>query len=411
MSSSYSQTCDTHMTLGSFANVPPVEFTEQVHDALERLYDFPFLQRHPLARKWQRSDDLIDELAGQRLRRELIAAIESLNPGRTVPFLSPQTRLYNLLHMRYVDGMTVQNAAHELGVSMRQAHRDLRHGEESVAIVLWAHRHTHSESADTHAASMHERGESFELHMIATDMCALTVNGCKVVGKLAEVSKTALKVSLPDQRVMVSTDTMAAQQVLTSLLSSVIRHARSGDIRVVLDVGSEKATLTLYYIPDPTSGEWLIDPMVRELARRLEWNVVEEDNGDSREQSLTIDMSMKTPTVLVIDDNKGLVELIERYLTGQPCRVVAALSGPDGLRTANDLLPNVVILDVMMPEMDGWEVLQLLRSNPRTAKLPVVICSVFNNPELASSLGATQYLCKPIRRDDILGALQRVGLI
>jgi len=62
-----------------------------------------------------------------------------------------------------------------------------------------------------------------------------------------------------------------------------------------------------------------------------------------------------------------------------------------------------VILDVMMPGLDGWEVLQTLRKTPRTSRIPVVVCSVFNDPQLALSLGATVFLPKPVSQGDILG--------
>jgi DNA-binding response OmpR family regulator len=116
-------------------------------------------------------------------------------------------------------------------------------------------------------------------------------------------------------------------------------------------------------------------------------------------------------TVLVVDDNAGLAAMIERYLTGQACRVVAAHNGWQGVRMAQILLPDVIILDVMMPDMDGWEVLQALRGSPATARIPAVICSVLHNPELAASLGVAFYLVKPIRRDDLLTALHQVGIV
>ena len=102
---------------------------------------------------------------------------------------------------------------------------------------------------------------------------------------------------------------------------------------------------------------------------------------------------------------------MERYLTDRPCRVVAALSGREGLRLAQELQPDAIILDVMMPEMDGWELLQRLRTSPRTSNIPIIICSVFNDPELAYSLGASLFLPKPVSRDDVLGALSQLKVL
>jgi len=63
-----------------------------------------------------------------------------------------------------------------------------------------------------------------------------------------------------------------------------------------------------------------------------------------------------------------------------------------------------------MPEMSGWEVLQRLRNHPKTAQIPVIICSVLNNPVLAYSLGASLFLPKPINREDVLSALRQLGV-
>jgi CheY-like chemotaxis protein len=65
----------------------------------------------------------------------------------------------------------------------------------------------------------------------------------------------------------------------------------------------------------------------------------------------------------------------------------------------------------MMPEMDGWELLQRLRNHPQTADIPVVICSVINNPDLAYSLGASLFLPKPVSRDDVLEALRQLDVL
>jgi DNA-directed RNA polymerase specialized sigma24 family protein len=106
---------------------PPDDFIEQVKDALEHLYDFPHLQNHPLIDK-SNLPEQSPESPVQQLRRELLELIETLNPGENVPFRSPHARLYNILHLHYVEGMTVQETAKELGISLRQAYRDLRKG-------------------------------------------------------------------------------------------------------------------------------------------------------------------------------------------------------------------------------------------------------------------------------------------
>ncbi len=83
----------------------------------------------------------------------------------------------------------------------------------------------------------------------------------------------------------------------------------------------------------------------------------------------------------------------------------------EGLRLADDLAPAAIILDIMMPEVDGWELLQRLHTRASTSGIPVIICSAFSDPELAFSLGAASCLSKPLQRQDLLVALRHAGVI
>jgi CheY-like chemotaxis protein len=126
---------------------------------------------------------------------------------------------------------------------------------------------------------------------------------------------------------------------------------------------------------------------------------------------VTLRIRRPTSSILIIDDNQGLVKLLRRYLSDQACQVVHADNGREGLHAAQDMIPDAIILDVMMPEMDGWEFLQRLRNHPKTADVPVIICSVVNDPDLAYSLGASVVLEKPVSRRIILEAMAELDLI
>jgi CheY-like chemotaxis protein len=89
---------------------------------------------------------------------------------------------------------------------------------------------------------------------------------------------------------------------------------------------------------------------------------------------------------------------------------VSARSGEDGLRTVQQVMPDAILLDLMMPGMDGWELLQRLRTDGDTQDIPVIICSVINDPELAYSLGASKFVPKPVTRETLLEALREVGI-
>jgi len=112
-------------------------------------------------------------------------------------------------------------------------------------------------------------------------------------------------------------------------------------------------------------------------------------------------------TVLVIDDEATVRDLMQRFLAKEGYRVVTASGGEEGLRLAQELAPDAITLDVMMPGMDGWAVLSALKADARTADIPVVMLTIVDDKNLGYALGAADYLTKPIDRDRLMEALAK----
>ena len=100
--------------------------------------------------------------------------------------------------------------------------------------------------------------------------------------------------------------------------------------------------------------------------------------------------------ILAIDDNREALEIIQRGLAREGYWVMTALSGEDGLMMARRERPDVITLDVMMPSMNGWDVLTAIKADPSIADIPVVLLSVVENREIGMALGAAECLTKPI---------------
>ncbi len=114
-----------------------------------------------------------------------------------------------------------------------------------------------------------------------------------------------------------------------------------------------------------------------------------------------------TGTVLVIDDDLNAREILQRFLGNAGYRVACADNGLQGLRLAEELQPDAITLDVMMPEMDGWAVLTALKENPAVANIPVILLTIVDDENLGYTLGAADYLTKPIDRDRLLAILRK----
>jgi signal transduction histidine kinase/DNA-binding response OmpR family regulator len=113
------------------------------------------------------------------------------------------------------------------------------------------------------------------------------------------------------------------------------------------------------------------------------------------------------PTVLVVDDDGATRELIARGLQKEGFAVLTAASGEEGVRLAREMRPDVISMDILMPGMDGWTALGLLKSEPGTAGIPVVMVSGVDDPDIGLALGAADYLQKPVDREQLVATLRR----
>ena len=110
-------------------------------------------------------------------------------------------------------------------------------------------------------------------------------------------------------------------------------------------------------------------------------------------------------TVLVIDDDPAARDLMRRFLVREGFRPETAGSGEEGLRLARELRPIIITLDVMMPGMDGWAVLQELKASSETQDIPVIMLTMVDDKNIGFALGATDYMTKPIDRSRLSALL------
>ena len=122
-------------------------------------------------------------------------------------------------------------------------------------------------------------------------------------------------------------------------------------------------------------------------------------------------MESELPPILVVDDNHDNAEIIRQYLEIRGYPITVAHDGDEALALFEQVRPALVLLDVMMPGRDGWETLQQLKNRPATAGVPVIMCSVLREAELAHFLGAAELVPKPVMREALLAALRRLGLL
>ena len=112
-------------------------------------------------------------------------------------------------------------------------------------------------------------------------------------------------------------------------------------------------------------------------------------------------------TILVIEDDRRSAELLQLYLEDAGYRVAIARDGVDGRDLARRIAPTAVVLDVLLPRLNGWDVLARLKRDPDTAAIPVVVVSMLDERGAGFALGAAEYLVKPVHHEELLRAVTR----
>jgi CheY-like chemotaxis protein len=405
---------------------------DAVRRALDRLHNRALLQTTPLRSMLARGGVAP---TAEALQQALLEAIASLRPGDDLRQTSPEWRGYRYLWLRYVQGAGLHEVADALGVAERQARRHHREALEAVASILWTrYRGTawppegkapDAASTGTSAPDPDEEGTD-----LAVELARLTAGVPHGPTSLAEtlvgVLETAARLieqhgaradPVPRRPLPpIAMHQLVLRQILMSALAHLVRHGDAGGLGFEVAPGPDAVSLTMTYAwsarewstrgRPPPAGEAPLELASRLAASHGGLVVASEGVGRSR-VVLRLPVTAVT-TVVVVDDNLDFIALCQRLLEEHGYRVVGVNLPTDALQVARELLPDAIVLDVLMPSHDGWEVLRTLAGDELTHRIPVVVCSVLREPALALELGAADFVPKRLTSASLLPTLERV---
>jgi two-component system alkaline phosphatase synthesis response regulator PhoP len=113
----------------------------------------------------------------------------------------------------------------------------------------------------------------------------------------------------------------------------------------------------------------------------------------------------KTPVILVVDDNRENLELLEAYLEDLDCRTIPAYDGPEALEIVKNEKPDLILLDIMMPKMSGFEVCRRIKNDPDTTNIPIIMVTALNefgDMQRAVDCGTDDFVSKPVNKIEML---------
>ncbi len=405
-------------------------FSRQVADLYQHLYDQVYLRTHPLTAVLApgTAPDTGRKEKAWQLYDLLLKVIDELDPGPLAPPFSREWRRHRLVVRRYVDGLEVGPIAHEIGISRRQYYREHEAALAALAGILWERYQAAAEAASDALASPppgegQSQGDAPDLALLRLEAARLAQAGRHVsLGELLEGIHSLLEDRLRQRALALSIDVAPAlarlpveksllRQLLLGMLGFLVEHTQAAALVLHGDSrGGELIVQVTVDPPDALHGEAEAGARGRlaefgEIAA-LSRGEVRLLGGEDAFSGFELRLPLERQrTILVVDDNDDVLTLMQRYLTPQFFRVVICQSGQQALELAPRLQPDLITVDLMMPEQDGWDVLQALLNRPDTRHIPIVVCSVLHEQDLALALGAAGFIEKPITEHGLLAAL------
>ena len=418
------------ISLGSNNMPSRVVFKDQLSDAYQHLYDFVRLRTHQLTKFLITDPSLNRKEKALRLHRTLLDVIDELDPGPTAPVMSREWRRYRLMVLRYVDGLDPQTVADELAISRRHYYREHDAALNRIAEILWDRRNVSTPLSldSTSTADDKEENETAGrlelLHLEATRLAQ--AKRCYNIQDMVERMLPLLEDLLNERSIRISLDFSQAstkpisidQSLLRQLLLAILGHVAELATHAVVHVSTdlENATLhvtiricpadTMALVAETDTEERL--SAFEEIANLIGIRVL-----PIKVKGAIVGFELLLPiqpecTVLIVDDNEDVLELYQRYLSSSGYSVIVTKSATEALRLANELLPQVAILDLMMPDHDGWDLMQSLLNQTNTQHTPIIVCSVLRQKELALSLGAAAFIQKPVGEQLLLNTVEKL---
>ena len=398
-------------------------FERDLRDALAHLYDPLY---HP-PESLRAALGCAPQAGFEALQAALVRAVEELRPAPTVPPTARSRRLYDLLVYRYIQNLAQEETAERLGITSRHLRREQPEAVRVLAQRLWER----GDAQPPSAAQVPIRPEAPRpeptpssmtppewLSQVRQELLALQRSAPGALADVGEVIRRAIQLAenitasygVTLTSAQIGRDLIAAvhpttlQQILITAIRQLAEQAAADAITLGAARGADHVRIV---VSGRTASAGVLPevPFIREVLALQGGSAEAEYSPDA--VSLSLILPAVDRKVLVVDDNVDLVHVFRRYVVGTRYRIMHLASGQDALRTIEAAPPDVVVLDVMLPDVDGWQLLATLHQHPATRAIPVVVCSVVREEGLAMALGAALYLPKPVEREQFLAALEQ----
>ncbi len=383
------------------------EFENLVKDALANMYDFAAMETHPLVNTSFFSTVAFKGSKGEFLRDVLIESIQSFKPsGIDYDLFSNEWRAYIILNQRYVENISTQDLAKMLLLGERQIRRSQKKAVQAVAAQLWDR--FSIKNQDQVASSP---PSTFVLNPEMINLDQVVTGILKLLNSRFEQEKVKIAFKPSENEHIVYSDRIILRQIVIGIINLLLQKDTLHDIEFEIQDSEDAVCLRITAPNLQLEKNDVITHLKDQENSVTEWvsELNLELNETNTAQAFHIDVIFKKQEkklILIVDDQEPALRMYQRYLSKSKYKIYGLSKATKVLSKAVELKPALILLDIMMPKVDGWEILQSLRLNEKTKHIPIIVCSAWGEPELAKSLGANHFLRKPIVQRELLEVLE-----
>ena len=388
----------------------------ELRAALTHLYDPAALRDSPLMALLgleTRADAIV------ALRRLLLETIESLRPGDDAPAQSRSWRYYRILYGRYTEQLTQFEVGNDLGLSVRQLRRLENRALAVLADKIWT-RYKLGSDKRVSAPGPSALGREDELAWSqaafsreSVEVDALIRSALDTAEAILQSSTVALEYEPSQGLPKLAVQLVPTRQALLNVITVALDWLAEGRlvVRAEHQTGDRHVSVSVtgYGALAAAASEMGAERL--RVARELvgfSGGSLEHDADAVGDQVCLFRLKVPTDaqiTVLAIDDNPDTLQLLKRYTADTRYGLHCESDPARSLALAEETMPDVILLDVLLQDIDGWELLGRFRAHPRLGDKPVIVCTILPQRDLALSLGAAGFLSKPLSQRQLLAAL------
>jgi CheY-like chemotaxis protein len=391
------------------------DFLESLRGALKHLYNAEYLRNNALVEHFDIGDQFD---TANRLRKILTDGIEKLKPQDDEPDSSRAWRIHDSLFSCYVQQLNQQIVADQLCISPRQLRREQRLALEALADLLVQQVQRNPEQASHEEITSWDKELDWVQEQLPDEPTLLDqeLQAVKeLTAPLAKKENVSLKIEMSNLLRPLAIHSVVLNQILVNLINAAIKQSLGGQVSLTakaVECGAAIEVKANGHRESKRFSEVGNLPDIQVAKELAKLSRVEIAFAEISEQHFAVKLLIpwrEQFPVLVVDDNMDTLQLFERYVSGSRYRLIVTRDAEEVLDLVEKDPPMLIVLDIMMPKTNGWKVLGMLKQHPLTQEIPVMICTILPQEELAFSLGAEAFVNKPISRQVFLEKLDELA--